>query len=79
LAVKGGPAVGRNLQLLSQYFYGYTVTIRGAFIGFGYSFFWGFLFGWLFAYLWNFLIGLFVYRVKKRIELLKFKNFLDQY
>jgi protoporphyrinogen oxidase len=79
LVAKGGPGVGPNLRLLSQYFFGYTVTVRGAFIGFGYSFFWGFLFGWLFAYLRNGLIGYFVYRVKRKAELLKFKNFLDQY
>ena len=79
LIVKGGPVVGPNLALLSQYFYGYTVTVKGAFIGFCYSFFWGFLFGYLFAYFRNFLIAFFIFRVRRRAALLKFKNFLDQY
>jgi protoporphyrinogen oxidase len=79
LVIRGRPLIGFNLWLLGQYFYGYTVTVKGAFIGFAYSFFWGFIFGYLFAYLRNMLLGYFVYRVKKRAELLKFKNFLDQY
>lgn len=68
-----------SLHLLSQYYYGYTVTLRGAFIGMGYSFLWGFLFGWLFAYLRNMFIGYFIYRVKKKAALLRFKDFLDHF
>ena len=79
LVVKGGAVVGPNLQLLGQYFTGYTVSVKGAFIAFGYSFFWGFLFGWLFAYLRNFLLAYYLYRVKKRAELLTFKDFFDHY
>ena len=79
LVVKGGAVVGPNLQLLGQYFTGYTVSVKGALIAFGYSFFWGFLFGWLFAYLRNFLLAYYLYRVKKRAELLTFKDFFDHY
>ena len=39
LIIKNGGVVGPNLQLLAQYFIGYTVTVKGAFIGMGYSFF----------------------------------------
>jgi hypothetical protein len=46
VVIKGGPDIGLKLQLLSQYFVGYTVTVQGAFIGFGYSFGW-FFFVWL--------------------------------
>jgi len=77
LVIKGGDVVGPNLQLLSQYFVGYTVTVKGAFIAFGYSFFWGFFFGWLFAYLRNFLLAFFIYWVKKKTELLTLKDFFD--
>jgi hypothetical protein len=77
LIVKGGPVVGPNLALLSQFFVGYTVTVKGAFVAFGYSFFWAFLFGWLFAYLRNFLLGLFVFWAKKKAELLSLKDFFD--
>ena len=77
LIIKGGEVVGPHLKLLGQYFVGYTVTVRGAFIAFGYSFFWGFLFGWLFAYLRNLFLALYIYRVKKKTELLSLKDFFD--
>ena len=66
-----------NLSLLAQYFAGYTITVKGAFIAFGYSFFWGFLFGWLFAYLRNFIFAFYMYRVKKKAELSSLKSFFD--
>jgi protoporphyrinogen oxidase len=77
LVIKGGEIVGPNLRLLSQYFVGYTVTVKGSFIAFGYSFVWGFLFGWLFAYLRNLFFAFYVYRVKKRAELLTLRDFFD--
>ncbi len=77
LVIKGGESVGFNLQMLSQYFMGYTVTVRGAFIAFGYSFVWGFLFGWLFAYLRNFLLASYIFWFRKKTELLSIKNFFD--
>jgi len=77
LVIKGGHAVGRNLQLLSQYFAGYTVTVKGAFIAFTYSFVWGFLFGWLLAYLRNLFLALYIYGVKRKAELLSLKDFFD--
>jgi hypothetical protein len=79
LIIKGGEVIGPNLRLLGQYFYGYSVTLKGAFIGMAYSFFWGFLFGWLFAYLRNLFIGFFIYRARKKTELMKFKDFLDHF
>jgi Na+/proline symporter len=69
--------VGPNLQILSQYFVGYTVTVKGAFIAFGYSFAWGFLFGWLFAYLRNLFFSFYIYRVRKKAELLSLWDFFD--
>ncbi len=77
--VKGVEAVGPNLGLLGQYFTGYSVTIKGAFIGMGYGFLWGFLFGWFFAYLRNLFLGFFIYRVKKKLEMLSFRDFLDHF
>jgi protoporphyrinogen oxidase len=79
LVIKGGPVVGPNLQLLGQYFYGYTVSPKGALIGLAYGLFWGSIFGWLFAYFRNFLIAFFIYRVKRKAEVLRFKHFLDQF
>jgi len=79
LVLKGSDIVGPNLELLSQYFIGYTVTVNGAFKSFGYGFIWGFLFGWLFAYLRNLLLAFFIYRVKKKTEVLNLLDFFDHF
>ena len=67
------------LQLLNQYFIGYTVTFKGSFIGMGYTFLWGFVFGWLFAYLHNLFVAFYIYRVKRKLALLSFRDFLDHF
>lgn len=77
ILVRGPFGEGPTLWLLNQYFYGYTLSTKGAFVGFGYSFFWGFFFGWLIAYLRNLVIGIFLYYVKKEAEASSFKNLLD--
>jgi hypothetical protein len=79
LVLKGGDLVGPNLMLLGQYFIGYTVSVKGAFIGMAYTFWWVFLFGWLFAYLRNLFIAFHVYRVKRKSQMLKFMDFIDHY
>jgi Na+/proline symporter len=56
---------------------GYTVTVKGAFIAFAYSFFWGFLFGWLIAYLRNLFFAFYAYRIRKKAEVLSLKDFFD--
>ncbi len=77
LVFKGGDVVGPHLQLLSQYFPGYTVTVKGAFIAFAYGFFWGFLLGWLFAYIRNLAFIFHLRRVRKRAERAAISEFLD--
>jgi protoporphyrinogen oxidase len=77
--LKGGDNLEAFLNLLNQYYIGYTVTVRGAFVAAGYSFFGGFLFGWLFAYVRNFFIAFFIYRTKKKSENLAIQDFLDAY
>lgn len=79
LIIKGHDAAISILQLLNQYFFGYTVTLKGAFIGMAYSFSWGFIFGWLFAYFRNLFTAFFIYRVKRKTELLKFRDFIDHF
>ena len=79
LLVKGGPVIGPNLALLAQYFPGFTVTFGGAFIAFGYSFFWGFIFGWLFSYLRNLLLSIYAYRVGSRWKSASLRDFLDHF
>lgn len=78
LLMKGDEGGGLPLQLLEQYFFGYSMTVQGAFIGMAYSFFWGFLSGWLFAYLRNFLFAFYIYLIKRKEELLTFRDFLDR-
>lgn len=79
LVFKGGDAVGRNMQLLSEFFLGYTVSIEGAMVGFAYSFLWAFLWGWTFAYVRNFILGLMIYRAKRKVEFLSFREFVDHF
>ena len=76
---RGGEVQSSHLRLLAQYFIGYTVTVKGALIAFGYSFFWGFLFGWLFAYLRNLFLAVYIYRIKRKAELLSLKDFFDNF
>jgi len=77
LVIKGGEVVGPNLRLLSQYFAGYTVSLKGSFIAFCYSFAWGFLFGWLLAYLRNLFLSLYIFWVRKKTEFLTLRDFFD--
>jgi len=79
LVLKGGKVVGPTLGLLGQFFLGYSVTVKGAFIGMAFSFFWGFFFGWLFAYLRNFFLAFHIYLVKRKLELLRFRDFFDHF
>jgi hypothetical protein len=53
LVVKGGLHVGEHLDLLSNFFPGYKVTVLGAFIGFGYAFVMGFISGWVLGAVYN--------------------------
>ncbi len=75
----GNGITTQDLQLLNQYFIGYTVSVEGSFIGMGYTFIWGFLFGWLFAYLNNLFVAFHIYRVRRKLELLSFRDFLDHF
>ena len=53
LVLKGGGVVGPNLQLLAQYFPGYSVTPWGSVLGLAYGFGTGFVAGWLLGLLRN--------------------------
>jgi hypothetical protein len=46
LLIKGGPQVGEHLQLLGQYFIGYSVTWGGSLVGFFYGALAGGIAGW---------------------------------
>jgi hypothetical protein len=53
LVIKGGQVVGPHLQLLNQYFIGYSVSFTGSFIGFFYGFALGTLSGSLIGWIYN--------------------------
>jgi hypothetical protein len=78
VVVKSGEARDLKLELLAQYFPGYTVTHEGAIVGFAYGFLSGFLLGWFIALLRNASLGLFLRFVQKKTELSRINDFLDQ-
>ena len=53
LLLKGGPRVGPHLQLLGQYFIGYSVTWTGSIVGLFYGAVTGGVLGWLVAWIYN--------------------------
>lgn len=77
LIIKGGNPVGPNLGLLGQFFFGYTVTTKGAFVGLFYGFLLGFAMGWLSALLRNFLLNAYLQMVKTRANLASYFESLD--
>lgn len=56
LVIKGGYNVGTHLNLLGQFFIGYSVTFFGSFIGALYGFVTGFIGGFLIAWIYNRII-----------------------
>ncbi len=57
LVVKGGPDPGPHLQLLEQYFIGYSVTWVGSFIGLFYGALAGAAIGWFIGLVYNRVAG----------------------
>ena len=53
LLIKGGPHVGAHLQLLEQYFPGYSVTWKGGLVGAGYGMLVGGIVGWMIGVIYN--------------------------
>lgn len=56
LLIRGGPHVGQHLQLLSNYFIGYSVTWGGSILGFFYGALTGGVIGWSVSTLYNKII-----------------------
>jgi len=77
LVIQGGPNPGATLELLGQYFIGFTVTVPGAFVGLLYGFLWGFILGWLIGYARNVSIGFYVHMIQRRAEADALRNFLN--
>ena len=53
LVLKDGPQAGQHLQLLSNYFVGYSVTWPGAFVGLLYGVLTGGVVGWAVGTIYN--------------------------
>ena len=57
LLIESGPNTGMHLRLLGNYFIGYTVTWKGAFIGFLWAFALGVMIGWSIGFIYNRIVG----------------------
>ena len=77
LVLKGGDVVGPHMILLGQFFFGYTVTLKGTVIGFLYGFLWGFMLGWTIAYLRNAFLGFYLFYLRRRADAQALRNFLN--
>ena len=71
------PGNALNLYLLSEYFYGYTVSWQGAFVGAWWGFFTGFVGGWFLAFCRNFAVAASLFLSRTRAELEDTRDFLD--
>lgn len=77
LVLKGGDVVGPNLALLGQFFLGYTVTLKGAFIGLIYGFAAGFILGGLIGFLRNSFVSGYLRMVKTQATLTSSLDSID--
>lgn len=65
------------LPLLAQYFAGYEVSVKGAFIGFGWGLLVGFVAGWFAAFCRNLVLAASIWLGRTRAELEATRDFLD--
>ena len=79
LVLKGGDVVGSNLQLLSQYFHAYTVTLSGSVLGLLDGFVSGFIGGWLYAFLRNSLTFLYMAALHRRAEIYQLRKLFEYF
>jgi protoporphyrinogen oxidase len=79
LVLKGGAVVGPTLQLLQNYFPGYTVTVAGSLLGLAYGFVTGFISGWGFAFLRNATVFLYMAVVRRRAERQVLRQLLEYF
>ena len=76
--LRGNPEAGSfSLWLLGQYFYGYTVSWTGAFVGLAWGMVAGFVAGWFFAFCRNFALATSMFIIRTRAELAATRDFLD--
>jgi hypothetical protein len=66
-----------DLALFGEYFYGYTVSWRGALVGAAWGFVAGFVAGWFFAFCRNLFLATWIFVTRERAALAATKDFLD--
>ncbi|MEQ1758416.1 MAG: hypothetical protein ABL986_08875 [Vicinamibacterales bacterium] len=66
-----------SIELLAQYFYGYRVSLAGAFIGAWWGGLTGFIAGWFIAFARNLAVATWLRFVKAKAELFGVRDFLD--
>jgi len=70
-------ARGFPLDLLGEYFAGYTVSWGGVFVGMGWGFLVAFVGGWFLAFCRNLALAIIAFAIRTRAELTEMKTFLD--
>lgn len=70
-------ARGFPLELLGEYFAGYTVSWPGVVIGMLWGFLVSFVGGWFLAFCRNLSLAIIAFAIKTRAELAEMKTFLD--
>jgi hypothetical protein len=75
LLVRPNPAP--RLELLAQFFTGYSVSWPGALVGLAWGFVVGYCAGWFVAFTRNLVIALWIFLTRTRAELSAARTFLD--
>lgn len=70
-------ATGLRLELLAEYFYGYTISWGGAFVSAAWGFVVGFVAGWFVAFMRNFVLAASLFIGRTRGEMEANRDFLD--
>jgi hypothetical protein len=65
------------MALLGEYFYGYTLSPAGAFVGFFWGFVVGSVAGWFLAFVHNLAIAIAIFAFRTKAELSQTTDFLD--
>ena len=71
------PTPWNGIELLNNYFAGYSLSWTGALIGAGWGFAVGFCAGWLLAFTRNLTLALSLFALRSRAELDEVSDFLD--
>lgn len=67
----------RHVGLLSQFFIGYSVSLRGALVGLAWGFATGYVLGWSFALLRNVFVWIYLFFLRSRSDMEQYSDFLD--